>query len=1193
MALNVTLMSTSNASINDLIATKAPNAGDWLIAIVAVRVTDGSTPALYVGDVSRNIWQLLYSGTTTAMASHPDAQMYVQVWACPAVRTDGWVDILRVTGATMSILAADTGSACWNVFTVTGFVNGHLTVDSVTPAAATAVNSFSVSSPSPASAANCLHVGVVCVDDDTATVTTTGSGFSALGQASMTTPGVRLSGQWKAATTGQTASWTCSAAVNWAGLIVAIRETGVGPAAPSANWPIPKLEIGLGYDMSTPLSAVSWTDQTTRLIDTEGAVVLSAPRGIPYELGEAQSELAALTIRNDDGAYTPRAVNTAAAANANGTTTTIKIADSAASNIHKADFFRIQGGVVDLYGRTVSGGIGTADSGQVYSTNGGSASDYAVGSGYASVTIATTGVARAFTVPAPGVDADLYIDVATDALATGASLFGGPVARWNTNTDWYMARLEFTTNAQIILSIRKRVANVETLLISAVTSLTHVAGTFYRIRFNATGPTLRAKAWAASGTEPDDWQLTATDGNLVAANNIGTRSFSSTGNTNTNPQIRYDNLRITSSLKELTVFQVTDVSSSGGTTTVTFARADGVAGGAQAATVAGDTYLGIPVDLYMPWRYSMYWAGKWWPVASGWFGQLPQTWTNAWWGKVNAGGIDGLATLTAANPSALAGEILRRQPIAYWPLSDSSGAGQAQDASGNNAPALVQVSSKYGTGANGSADFGVSTQQIDNGLTGASSKTTFVGDSGTGWAQTGFTAAEMNTNQGFALLGQGLDIDITDGITIIGFVMMNAADLALIGGSGTTYDQTLMIVRNTDPAAGVGQGAVLKVSVGHTVGVDDRDPKVTVWDKDTHTFTTTVCGGGNLVSADFNMWAVSFDRTSWTFNNNGTTTTGAADLVDTIHLIDVAGEADRFFTGRMMNALHCHIAIFPRALSATEIARLAQAGIQGTPDPGVEFVSSRVIRKLNTVGWRGPRVVHESDLVTAAEGDDTGTVAELVQRLSDYEDGLMFLDALGQLQWRGHVPGYYQQSKATLGERTDLGEIPYQPGGTYAYDTTYVYNDVQVTNQQSNAVTGASTSLTAASDAASASRYGTRSLPRSVRLNKTADIYGLAWSLLARYKAPEMRVGEVIVDCASYPAAWEFCLGVEVGDLVTVNKRPLNAPMISQLCRVLRVSPDIGPDTARWTLALGVADDPVIVLGAGSRAIIGNGTIGW
>lgn len=200
--------------------------------------------------------------------------------------------------------------------------------------------------------------------------------------------------------------------------------------------------------------------------------------------------------------------------------------------------------VADAFGRTVAAGVGNADSGQQWTTSGGAAADYSVGSGVLSVANPSTGIAHAVVMPAPSADLDAYVDVTTSVMPTGASLFGGPVMRWNTNANWYMARLEFTTSAGILLTLRKRVGNVETVLSSVTTSLTHAAGTFVRVRFQIAGTTLRVKAWAASAAEPPVWHLSATDSDLSDAQSWGTRSFSNTGNSNASPAVQYDNVKV-------------------------------------------------------------------------------------------------------------------------------------------------------------------------------------------------------------------------------------------------------------------------------------------------------------------------------------------------------------------------------------------------------------------------------------------------------------------------------------------------------------------------------------------------------------------------------------------------------------------------------------------------------------------------
>ncbi|MFF3871202.1 hypothetical protein [Streptomyces sp. NPDC001978] len=86
---------------------------------------------------------------------------------------------------------------------------------------------------------------------------------------------------------------------------------------------------------------------------------------------------------------------------------------------------------------------------------------------------------------------------------------------------------------------------MDTALDSYTTMLTHVAGTFYRVRFQVFGTTLRARIWdPATTAEPGLWDVSVTDSDQTAANNVGIRSFANAGNTNVNPQVRTDNFRV-------------------------------------------------------------------------------------------------------------------------------------------------------------------------------------------------------------------------------------------------------------------------------------------------------------------------------------------------------------------------------------------------------------------------------------------------------------------------------------------------------------------------------------------------------------------------------------------------------------------------------------------------------------------------
>jgi hypothetical protein len=198
----------------------------------------------------------------------------------------------------------------------------------------------------------------------------------------------------------------------------------------------------------------------------------------------------------------------------------------------------------DAFGRTVSNGWGTSDTGQTWSTGGGTAADYAVASGVGSHTLATVDLSRRCFVTAAFTDFDYYVDVTASATATGGSLYGGPTGRYIDSDNLYQARLEFTTGNALILTIRKRVASVETQLAAYSMPDTYTPGTFFRIRFQAQGAVLRAKAWLASDVEQPVWLVTVADGSFSTSALMGVRSIASAANTNVNPVVSYDNVRV-------------------------------------------------------------------------------------------------------------------------------------------------------------------------------------------------------------------------------------------------------------------------------------------------------------------------------------------------------------------------------------------------------------------------------------------------------------------------------------------------------------------------------------------------------------------------------------------------------------------------------------------------------------------------
>lgn len=201
--------------------------------------------------------------------------------------------------------------------------------------------------------------------------------------------------------------------------------------------------------------------------------------------------------------------------------------------------------VTDTFTRSASSSWGTADTGQSWTNTGGSASDYSVSSNVGKQSNGTVNVGRYSTVTTPytNADFDITVKVATDKLAAGGSEFANVVGRFADTSNHYYARLEFTTTATAIITVRKRVAGVDTQLATFTTDLTHVANTQFSIRVQMIGTAIKAKAWQSSYAEPGYWQVTATDSDITASGAVGVRSIISSAATNAPVVFSFDDFQ--------------------------------------------------------------------------------------------------------------------------------------------------------------------------------------------------------------------------------------------------------------------------------------------------------------------------------------------------------------------------------------------------------------------------------------------------------------------------------------------------------------------------------------------------------------------------------------------------------------------------------------------------------------------------
>ncbi|MGY3317957.1 PKD repeat protein [Arthrobacter sp. TE12232] len=246
-----------------------------------------------------------------------------------------------------------------------------------------------------------------------------------------------------------------------------------------------------------------------------------------HTYANAGSYTVSLTVTDDDGA-----TGTASR--------TVSVTAPASNTVVAADAF----------GRTVTGGFGTADTGGAWTVSGGSTS-FAVNNGSGAVTLGAAGASRSGFLNSVSTAAfDGTVTVSADKIADGGGMFASLLGRRANNND-YRAKVKVGSNGAVSLYLTRVINNAETTVAGplAIAGLTMAANDPLMIRLSLTGtaPTaLSAKVWRASAAEPAAWQLSASDSTpeLQVAGGAGLVGYLSGSSTNFPVVLRFDTLAV-------------------------------------------------------------------------------------------------------------------------------------------------------------------------------------------------------------------------------------------------------------------------------------------------------------------------------------------------------------------------------------------------------------------------------------------------------------------------------------------------------------------------------------------------------------------------------------------------------------------------------------------------------------------------
>lgn len=197
-------------------------------------------------------------------------------------------------------------------------------------------------------------------------------------------------------------------------------------------------------------------------------------------------------------------------------------------------------GLIDTFSRTVVSGWGTSDAGYTYALLP-TSSEYSVTGGVGRMSMGTVNVFYDAAIDRGLADSDITSTWSSSKLAVGASFSVELAARRVDLQNMYAFRCIVNTNQTMALDLRKRVANVQTVIGSASVVTTHAINTQYKMRFQVIGSQLRCKFWPALSAEPSTWNITVTDTTFTTGTQVAQRGALTSGTSNNPNVLSWDN----------------------------------------------------------------------------------------------------------------------------------------------------------------------------------------------------------------------------------------------------------------------------------------------------------------------------------------------------------------------------------------------------------------------------------------------------------------------------------------------------------------------------------------------------------------------------------------------------------------------------------------------------------------------------
>jgi len=241
----------------------------------------------------------------------------------------------------------------------------------------------------------------------------------------------------------------------------------------------------------------------------------------------------------------------------------------------------------------------------------------------------------------------------------------------------------------------------------------------------------------------------------------------------------------------------------------------------------------------------------------------------------------------------------------------------------------------------------------------------------------------------------------------------------------------------------------------------------------------------------------------------------------------------------------------------------------GTATPELSGARVSAVLDMLSVAWPEGRRSIDAGVSTLGADVFDGNALQYLQKVSDSEQGLLFIAKNGDLVFRDRLDA--TPTTASLTDFTDDGTgIPFTLTAVN-YGSELLYNQAVVTSGELSAQAGNDRSQIA---------YGVTSVELDTLVSTEAQLQNLADFLVQKYGDPEYRFETISVNLDTVGVTYKAtCLGLEIGDVVSITFTPngIGDP-IEQYGQIIRISHELEPSRHDMFISVASLDWTFLVL---------------